>query len=311
MQQLLTDGLRRAESLWGRRVAAIDGPVSLTYDELADRCRRLAAALHEQGVTAGDRVATLLTNGHRYLECYYAIPGAGAVIVPLNNRLSAPELRYILEDAAVHTLIVDDTYAALAEELSPAVKQTVIGATDYEARLARALPRELSVGVQETDLAGLFYTGGTTGAAKGVMLTHRNLVSNALHIGLSLHYTDADRYLHVAPMFHLADGASTYALTWSGGSHVFLPGFDAKAVVDTIAELDVTAVLMVPAMLTAIVNLPEARTVDLSALRLVFHGAAPISTSLLRASIETMGCSFAQGYGMTEAAPLVTVLHDE
>jgi long-chain acyl-CoA synthetase len=235
----------------------------------------------------------------------------GAVMVPLNNRLALPEFRYILEDAEVHTLIADETYAEVAGLLADSVKQVVIGASAYEEGLSEARPAELPVPVSDNDVAGLFYTGGTTGAAKGVMLSHRNLMSNAMHITIALEYRASEIYLHTAPMFHLADGASTYSVTWVGGCHTFLPSFDAGATIDVIAREGVTATLMVPAMLSAICEHPSAAAADFSSMRMVLHGAAPISTTLLRRSIEVMGCSFAQGYGMTEVAPLATVLDHE
>jgi long-chain acyl-CoA synthetase len=307
----LWETLRRPEALYGDRPAYVDGTSRATYRELANRCRHLAGALQASGVGAGDRVAVLMANGHRYLECYFAIPGMGAVMVPLNNRLALPELRYILEDAGVHTLIADETYAGTAGQLADSVKQVIVGAAAYEEALAGATAAVLPVGVSDNDVAGLFYTGGTTGASKGVMLSHRNLLSNAMHATIALEYTAAEVYLHTAPMFHLADGASTYSVTWVGGCHTFLPSFDAGATIDVIAREQVTATLMVPAMLTAICEHPSAAAADFSSMRMVLHGAAPISTSLLKRSIEVMGCSFSQGYGMTEVAPLATVLDHE
>jgi long-chain acyl-CoA synthetase len=308
----LWDTLRRAESLCGDQPAFVDGDHRANYHELADRCRALAGSLQGAGVGPGDRVAVLMNNGHRYLECYFALPGMGAVIVPLNNRLAVPELRYILEDAAVHTLIADETYAQTARALATSVKQVVIGAEKYESALAAAVRAVLPSVVEEEDLAGLFYTGGTTGVSKGVMLTHRNLLANAMHITIALEYSEREVYLHAAPMFHLADGASTYAVTWTGGCHTFLPTFDADATIEIISREQVTAVLLVPAMLTAITEHPGAAAADFSSMRMVLHGAAPIASTLLRKSIEVMGCSFAQGYGMTEVAPLATVLtHEE
>ena len=308
----LWDTLRRAESLCGEQLAFVDGERRATYRELADRCRAMAGALQSAGVGAGDRVAVLMNNGHRYLECYFALPGMGAVMVPLNNRLALPELRYILEDAGVHTLIADETYAETARALAESVKQVLIGADQYEAALAAAVPAALPAVVEEDDLAGLFYTGGTTGVSKGVMLTHRNLLANAMHITIALEYSEREIYLHAAPMFHLADGASTYSVTWVGGCHTFLPSFDAGATIDIISREQVTALLLVPAMLTAITEHPSATTADFGSMRMVLHGAAPIASTLLRKSIQVMGCSFAQGYGMTEVAPLATVLtHEE
>ena len=310
MQQLIPDALRRAEKLYGHKLAVADGDMRFTYRELATRCRRLARGLAAIGVERGDRVATLMANGHRYLECLFAVPAMGAVVVPLNNRLAVPEHRYILEDAAVRVLVVDETYADVGERLAGSVKEVLVAPRDYEALIERS--HELPfVDVAEDELAGLFYTGGTTGAAKGVMLSHRNLVTNALHITIALGYGENDVYLHCAPMFHLADGASTYSVTWAGGTHVFVPAFEPAAVLRAIEVEHVTSTLMVPTMLSAVNGHPDVSSTDLSSMRLVLHGAAPIATELLRHSIETFGCSFSQGYGMTEAAPLLTVLSEE
>ncbi|MCW2542525.1 MAG: putative fatty-acid--CoA ligase [Frankiales bacterium] len=308
----LWDTLRRAVALRGDSTAFVDGERTASYRELKERCEALAGALQGAGAGLGDRVAVLMCNGHRYLECYFALPAMGAVMVPLNNRLALPELRYILEDAGVHTLIADETYAETARALSDSVKQVLIGAEEYESALRGAVPATLPAPVEEEALAGLFYTGGTTGVSKGVMLTHRNLTANAMHITIALEYSESDVYLHAAPMFHLADGASTYAVTWVGGCHTFLPTFDAAGTIDIIHREQVTSVLLVPAMLSAITEHPAAATADFSSMRMVLHGAAPIASTLLRRSIEVMRCSFAQGYGMTEVAPLATVLtHEE
>jgi long-chain acyl-CoA synthetase len=310
-QPLVPDALGRAEKLFATKTAAVDGDVLLTYRELAGRCRRLAGALAGLGVVRGERVSVLMANGHRYLECLFAVPGAGAVVVPLNNRLAVPEFRYILGDACVRVLVVDEAHAALGEQLASDVEHVVRVPDRYEQLLAGADEVPLGDGVGEGDLAGLFYTGGTTGAAKGVMLSHRNLMANALHITISLAYSDRDVYLHCAPMFHLGDGASTFSVTWVGGTHVFVPAFEPGLVLETIARDKVTHTLMVPTMLAAVNGHPAASTTDLSSMRLVLHGAAPIAGELLRRSIETFGCSFSQGYGMTEGAPAVTMLTEE
>ena len=311
MQQVLSDALRRAAKLFGDDERVLDGATRLTYKEVLSRCRGVAGGLARLGVRRGDRVATLLENGHRYLETYFAIPGSGAVLVPLNNRHAVPEHRYILEDAGVKVLIVDEAHAGVAEELRSSVKEVVVAPHGYEELASSTSEVEIGAGIDEDDLAGLFYTGGTTGAAKGVMLTHRNLVANALHIAIALGYTDRDTYLHAAPMFHLADGASTWALTWIGGRHAFVPTFDPGAVLRTVEEERVTCGVLVPTMINAVINHADVGRTDLSSLRLILHGAAPIATELLRRAIEVLGCSFIQGYGMTEAAPLLTVLPEE
>ena len=309
--QSIADMLRRAERLYGPKEAAADGDRHYTYAEIAERCRRLASGLSSLGVERGDRVATLMANGHRYLEAYFGIPGSGAVLVPLNNRHAIPEHQYALDDAGAKVLIVDAAHAAIAEQLKAPGRTVLVAPDEYEALLSRSEPTPLAGPADENDLAGLFYTGGTTGKAKGVMLSHRNVVFNALSVALGTDYSEHDVYLHAAPMFHLADGGSTYAVTWLGGKHVFVPAFEPGVVLEAIASERVTVSLFVPVMLLALVNDPRTQTTDLSSLRQISHGGAPIAAALLKRCIEVLGCSFAQGYGMTEAAPALAVLQRE
>ena len=309
--QSIADILRRAETLFGPDEAAADGDQHYTYAEVAERCRRLASGLKSLGVVRGDRVATLMINGHRYLEAHFAIPGSGAVLVPLNNRHAVPEHQYILDDAGAKVVIVDAAHATVAEQLKAPGRTVLAAPEEYEALLSRSEATPLTGPADEHDLAGLFYTGGTTGKAKGVMLSHRNVVFNALSVALSTNYSEHDVYLHAAPMFHLADGGSTYAITWLGGKHVFVPVFEPGAVLEAIESERVTVTLFVPAMLVALVNDPRTQTAGLGSLRQISHGGAPIAGALLERCIEVFGCSFAQGYGMTEAAPAVTVLQRE
>jgi long-chain acyl-CoA synthetase len=308
---LTSDALRRAELLFPRKTATVDGSSKMSYAELAGRCRRLAGALSGLGVAAGDRVAVLMANGSRYLECLFAVPGMGAVVVPLNTRSAVPEFEYIIDDAGVKVLIVDQTNASTGHQLASRVERLLVAPDEYEDILATAPALPLGGHCTEDDIAGLFYTGGTTGVAKGVMLSHRNLMSNASHVTIALGHTERDVYLHCAPMFHLADGASTFALTWVGGTHVFVPAFEPGHVLETIARERVTHTLMVPTMLAAANVHPAAARADLSSMRALVHAAAPMATELLQSSIRTFGCSFSQGYGMTEAAPGLTMLRQE
>src|SRR5579871_5775222 len=167
--QNLGDVIRRAEKLYGGGDAVACGEVRLTYQQLADRCRRLAGGLAALGVGRGDRVATLMANCHRYLEAYFAVPGIGAVLVPLNNRHAIPEHRYVLDDAEVKVLIVDQAFAAAGQQLLAPGRTLLVAPDGYEQLIEAAEPVELLGAADENDLAGLFYTGGTTGQAKGVM----------------------------------------------------------------------------------------------------------------------------------------------
>jgi long-chain acyl-CoA synthetase len=311
MQLVLADALRRAERLYGRKEGAVCGEIRLSYAEFGSRCRRLAAGLRRLGVGRGDRVATLLGNCHRYLEAYSTIPGIGAVIVPLNTRHAAPEHRAILEDCGVRLLIVDEAYRHLAAELAPAVDELLLAPADYERTVATNADIELGDGVGERDLAALFYTGGTTGAAKGVMLTHRNLVTNAFHNAVCFSYDEGDSCLHAAPMFHAAGASGIYALTWRGARHVLVPSFEPGAVLEVIAREGVTCTVWVPTMINMVVHHPAVADADLRSLRLLIHGGAPISTELLRRAVATLGCSFTQAYGLTEASSHLALLPRE
>ena len=308
---LLTDALHRAEHAFGHHVGVVDGEVRLTYREFGVRCRRMAGGLRRLGVQRGDRVATLLANSHHHLAAYTAIPASGAVIVPLNTRMSPPELRAILDDCGATLLVADATTRHLAGELASSVDRLAITPDDDE-RLYDPEPQaELGGEIDEDDLAAIFYTGGTTGPAKGVMLSHRNLVANAFNMTIGAGYRPDDTFLHAAPMFHLADGSSIYALTWIGARHVFIPRFDPALALEMIAQERVTVTILVPTMLNALVHHPDAATTDITSLRLVLHGGSSIPTELLRRATTVLGCSFTQAYGLTESSALATMLHRE
>ena len=221
------------------KLAVVSGERKFTYAEFGERCERLVAALRALGLGAGDRVAILANNSHEYLESYVAIPSGGMVIVPLNTRHAEPEMRYALEDSGARVLITDRDPGALAE-----LVDTVIQCgTHYDSLLDSANAEPLGAGVTEDDLAGLFYTGGTTGKSKGVMLTHRNLISNAQHWLLCSPQTPDDVFLIIAPLFHAAGSNGVLGSIWSLGTQVTLGTFDPAVALDLITEYSVTATL--------------------------------------------------------------------
>ncbi len=312
MDLRLTDALQRAEHLFGSKIGVVCGDVRLSYLQFAARCRRLATLLQQMGVGHSDRVALLMPNCHRYLEAFCAIPGIGAVIVPLNTRHTIAEHRTTLADCGARLLIVDEQFAHVADALNCSDVALLVAPTQYEQRLTSCAETSLGEGITADDLAALFYTGGTTGAAKGVMLTHRNLVANAFNITIGFGYQEHDSFLHAAPLFHLADAGSIHALIWQGARHVILPTFDPGAVLDQIAREHITCTVGVPTMINALIHHPRVTTTDLSSLRLIAHGGAPITPALLRRAVATLGCSFTQAYGLTEASSFAGVLpHEE
>src|SRR4029079_3170041 len=178
-------------------------------------CARLAGGLYGLGLDAGDRVAILAANSHPYVETYTAVPAANLVIVPLNTRHAEPELQYALEDSGARVLITDRDPGALSSVVEHVVRIAPSPESgDYEALLDGATPRELGNDVTSDTLAGLFYTGGTTGASKGVMLSHGNLIANAYHMMVTQPVERGDRYAVIAPLFHAAGSFAVLACTW-------------------------------------------------------------------------------------------------
>jgi long-chain acyl-CoA synthetase len=297
--------LRRAVQVAADRPAVACGDVRLTYAEMWERSRRLAGALRSLGLEDGDRVGVVSPNCHRYLEIYQAVPGAGMVLVPLNQRHSDAELRYALEDSGTKVL-----FAGRPVNDVPECVQAVIEVGDaYEAFLAGSAPADSADHIGEEDLAGLFYTGGTTGTAKGVMLTHRNLVANAMHLQLCWPFSPDTVWLVTAPLFHLAGSIAVLSTIWNAGRHVVLSAFDPGAVLDLIESERVTATLVVPSMLAAMNEEQLARPRDVSALELISFGGAPSATATLRRAHEAFpGARLLHIYGATETAPIATTL---
>ncbi|HTB76897.1 MAG TPA: AMP-binding protein, partial [Polyangiaceae bacterium] len=303
----LADPLEHARRIHGRRVAVIDGEVQLDYAALYDRCVRLAAGLQHLGARRGDRIAFLSANSHRYLEAFCAIPMFGWVIVPLNTRLAEAELLAILADSGARILITDRDPGGLRG----CVEHVVSIPDDYERlqALHGEPPPRLAT---ENDVAALFYTGGTTGKAKGVMLTHRNLVANAFHKTVACSLTVDDVFLAAPAMFHVAGVAPLVALLWLGATTVTMPAFDPHRCLDVIASHGVTVFMPVPTMLAALTAAQRAAPRDVSSLRMLGHAGSPIANALIEAAHETFpAVEIAQFYGATETSSIVTCLRNE
>ncbi|MBW2421604.1 MAG: long-chain-fatty-acid--CoA ligase [Deltaproteobacteria bacterium] len=302
------DPLNHARRTAARRSAFVCGNESFAYADLVARCEALVGALLSLGLERGDRVAILADNCHRYVETYMAVPAGGMVVVPLNTRHAEPELRYALEDSGARVLLTDrdpSTFAAVVDHV-------VTLPDGYETLLDQASPAELGAGIDENSLAGLFYTGGTTGASKGVMLSHRNLIANAFHWLAVVPQEPDDRFLCMAPMFHAAGSIQFISTVWTGGCQVVLPTFDPAAALDLIEEHEITVSLGVPAMLAAIAEEQLARPRRTSSLRACGHGGSPIATEVVRRAHAAMpSAELIEVYGATELSPLATALRNE
>jgi long-chain acyl-CoA synthetase len=315
----LTQGLRRAAQVKPAGVAAIDGAHRYSWSEVMSRVARAAGILRDGKLSDGGRVAILALNSHRYFEIYYAIPWAGGAIVPLNTRLALPELQYILEDSGAEILIVDENFVSVAQairERVPALRMLLHiadtpapdGFADYETLIATTEPAA-DAGRHGSDLAGIFYTGGSTGKAKGVMLTHDNMVTNAVNGCYMIGYDPSSVYLHAAPMCYLTDGMSTLSITMAAGTHVFIPRFEVETCLDAMAQHRVTNIALVPTMISMIVNSPGIEKRDLSNLRQFMFGSSPITEGTLKRAVELWpNMKFLHGWGMTELSPIGSMI---
>ncbi len=315
----LTQGLHRAVQQNPDGIATIFGDRVRTFAEQANRVARLAGALRRLGVELGDRVAYLGLNSDRFIEYYLAVPWADAVLNPVNIRWSPTEIAYSLTDSQTRTLLVDDTFIPLL----PAIREryagleTVIhvgdagpqpGMLGYE-ELVAAGPAVEDVRRGGNTLAGLFYTGGTTGFPRGVMLSHANLLTSALGSMATGGFGSWERFLYAVPMFHLAGLGAFIGVSFTGGTHVIVPVFDPVAVLAAIEQHRVTDTLLIPIMIQLMVDHPQRIEHDLSSLQMLSYAGSPIALPVLdRARKALPGAGFTQGYGLTELAGAATLL---
>jgi fatty-acyl-CoA synthase len=312
--------LRRAARLFPDKVAVVDGDRRHTYNRLEARVNRLSNALRQMGVSQGDKVAVLSPNSHRMLEAFFAVPQLGAILTPLNYRLSTPEFEYILEHSETKVVLVDWEYA---HQLAPIVDKlkrvrhyvllrdaepltVTLPAQDYEAMLAAASPEfPQPVEVAETDIATLNYTSGTTARPKGVMLSHRACVTAALNFIVSLNVRPTDIYLHTLPMFHANGWGGIWALAGLGGMQVCLRRVEARTILDLMQQEGVTLACAAPTVLVTLANFPQARDYRLAAGLRIGTGGSPPAAAILR-NMEALGIEVIHLYGLTETGPFLT-----
>ena len=309
----------------GRRAAATPRLPAITFDghttsygELLDRIDRLAAELAAGGVGRGDRVGYLGLNDPMFLITLFAAARIGAVFVPLNYRLTAAELGYILADAGVHTLLADARHAAVAGPVlsGSGVRRAlalsaVPGWEPLPDLLANRGRLAAPVHPRSAEVAVIMYTSGTTGRPKGAMLTHGNLFWNNVNALLSFDVSQDDVSLVAAPLFHIGGlNVTTLVTLQKGGQIVLMPAFDPGQALKLIAEYRVTTMLGVPAMFLFMSQVPEFAAADLSSVRFLICGGAPVPETLI-SRYGQRGIAFVQGYGLTETAPLALVLRTD
>ena len=309
--------LRYAEQQFPGKTAVVCGEQRFTYIEFGERAGRLAGALRGAGVRSGDRVAFLSLNCHRLLEAYYGVLEAGAILLPLNIRLAAPELTYILNDSGATVLFLEQEFVGLVNsfrqdlrsvrsfhQLDGQPQAEWLSRQTYEHMLVSATPhREELMAFDENAAAEMFYTSGTSASPKGVMLTHRNVYLHAMNLAVYHHTGYKDVLMHTIPLFHANGWGAAHTITLVGGTHVMLPRFLPEEVFRLVAKERVSALSLVPIMAIALVNSPSRPKYDLSSVEWSVIGGAASSPTLMREVETTLGFKCFSGYGLTECSP--------
>jgi fatty-acyl-CoA synthase len=309
--------LRYSEQQFPRKTAVVCQDLRFSYAEFGDRVGRLAGGLRGAGLKVGDRVAFLSLNCHRLLEAYFGVLEAGCILLPINIRLAAPELTYILNDSGATVLFLEQEFVGLVDsfrrdlrtvrsfhQLDGTPQAAWLSAQTYEQMLVSAAPyrREL-MEFDEDSVAEIFYTSGTSANPKGVMLTHRNVYLHAMSIALYHHARFKDVLMHTIPLFHANGWGAAHTITSVGGTHVMLPRFLPEEVFRLVERERVSALSLVPIMATVLVNSPERSKYDLSSVEWSVIGGAASSPTLIREVEEKLGFKCFSGYGLTESSP--------
>jgi len=312
--------LKKAMEFYPAKTGIVDGNRSFTYTQIGARVAALARFFQARNIAPQDRISILEVNSHAFLETYYAAAGIGAILNPLNYRLASREIAYILKDAGSRWLIANTQFAAQVQGLfeeetllegivwiggQPDIPAP-IACHEYENILAANPGPFQPVPVSEDQIAHLYYTSGTTGRPKGVMLTHKNVCLHALGTIAELNLSDTDIWGHIAPMFHLADAWATFAFTWVGARHVMVGQFEPETVMSVIETQRISLSNLIPTMLNLMIKHPRVGEFDFSSLRVILSGGAPIAPQVVRSIMESFGCDYIQTYGMTETSPYLT-----
>ncbi|MFT5467136.1 MAG: fatty-acyl-CoA synthase [Verrucomicrobiales bacterium] len=310
---------RRARRLYPDREAVVDGDSRWTYEEFFERCDRWSTSLQTFGVSKGDRVAYISPNTHAKLESFYAVPQIGAVVVPINFRLTAEDFSYIINHCGARVLCAHADYLEMIDGIRAdltSVAQFVAlsgsreGWLDYEELVSAASPDFEKVEIEETDLLSINYTSGTTARPKGVMITHRNAYLNI--VGILIHFPvgPADRYLWTLPMFHANGWTFTWLITARGAAHVCLEKVDPAGAFEMMRRENISLFCAAPTVLISLANAPdELRAKAPRGIRLLTAGAPPAAATIERVEGD-LGWTLTHVYGLTETSPLITVCEE-
>ena len=314
--------LERTVKIYGEKTGVICGEHRFSYRAYGERVCKLSNALKQLGIQKGDRISYLGYNCHRLLEAFYGFPQIGAILLPLNIRLAPHDFEYIINESRPKVLFLNQDFIPQIESIRDRISsieryillESMANAPvwitgTYEELLSEASPEPpFALGdypFEEDDTAEIFYTSGTTGKPKGVMLTHRNLHLHALETLAVSSMDETDIWFHLIPLFHVNGWGTPHYLTARGGAHIMMQKFDPLNALETIQREKVTRTAMIPMMVNVILALPEFKQYDVSSMREILIGGALPPTGMIERVEEAFGCLVHTAFGMTETCPLI------
>ncbi len=310
----------RNAGLYPDKTALIEGKIRFTFFQFNDRVNRLGNAILGLGLTKGDRVAILNHNCYQYIEVYFAAAKVGTPVVPLNYRYNPAELLYVIRDSGAKVIFFGKEYLSAVEVIKNedtdvrhfiCLDTSIPGMKTYEDLLLTASAKEPVAAIGEDDLAILGYTGGTTGKPKGVMTTHRNIITSCYNTALERLLTTHDTHLIIPPIFHAGGANSMFAFSFVGATNVLLNSSNIDIILEKIQEHRISHLMLVPTMILLATEHPGIAAFDLRSLKTIYYGTAPISIEPLKKAMRLFKCEFSQTYGMTETFVPISILKPE
>lgn len=315
---LMSDIPRRNAKLYPEQMAIIENDVRINFDQLNKRINRLANAFLGLGLKRDDKVAVLYHNGYQYIELYFASAKAGIPIVPLNYRFLGKELSYIMNDSEAKAIFFGEKYFQVIEQIRKeivdvdhfiCIDKYLKNVKNYEELIKMASDSDPNIPVGEADVFIVGYTGGTTGLPKGVMTTHRNIITSCYNFCLDeIHLHPGSIFLNIPPLFHAGDAFAMFAFSFVGGTNVIMNSSAPEEILKNIQDHKVTHPLLVPSLMLFILQYPAIKKFDLTSLQCVIYGTAPMPVEPLQQIMKNFGCDFLQVYGATETFVPMSVL---
>ncbi len=316
----ISDATRKNSRLYPDKIAVMDGDVKITFSEFNLRVNRLANAILNLGLSRGDRVAVLSENAYQYMELYFACAKGGVSLVPLNYRSTSKELAYVINDSGAKLFFFGTKFLTVVKDIQEqcssitsliCINQQLSNSLLYEDLIKTSSSAEPNVNIEEDDTVVLGYTGGTTGRPKGVMTTHKNLISSCFNMVIGMEIKSSNIYLNVAPMFHSGGAMAMLAFFFMGATNIIQSAFNPEAVVKTIGQERATHAVLLTPMILAILRYPQLSDFNIESMECIIYGSAPMPTEPLRRAIQIFQCNFIQVYGATETFVPLTILSAE